>query len=428
MLIAWIGLTSSGGDNSIATRLLCEIDKYSSIEVHCYVPGYYDSLPLELRHLKHITFICETSGSPQVQRYTRYPRMSWMLEQMIDSSRENRLIKRLLEVHRNRPYDVVHVFLQGGLSILHKYKRELPPICLHPVAHPMGELRWYRRETHLVRQCDPWLHRMASKLGLLSRVRRQNKHLQAADRVLAGSEHFANSLVWDYSVSPEKIRILPSPVDLEGLLPNTAGKGKNLFTLLFVSQIAVGNGIEMIVELSHRLNDLVGQIEIVVAGDKAPWSDYTPLLRQMNTRIGRYIGPLHGLALARLYQSAHILMQPGHDESFGMATAKAIASGTPVVASDQVGMTENVSAMVCRVYQDGNVDDLECEVRKLLSDLRHPELAEQIYARCRQEAERLYSGANIAWKLAAQWAAAKGRGRRRYSEWGNHNPSPHLFW
>lgn len=213
------------------------------------------------------------------------------------------------------------------------------------------------------------------------------------------------TLIRDYKVPPEKVNIVPNPIDLDHFVPDISKKhGQDKFLILFVSRIAVRKGVEMVVELSHRLTDLADTVEIRVVGDKSLWSDYTELLRSLNPKIANYAGSVSGsgMDMVHLYQSADILVQPSRYEPFGLTVGEALACGTPVVASDKIGSAEHVDNRVCRIFEDGNMDAFEYQVRQLIAGLSDEYTTADICSRSRFECERLYAGDTVAERLLSE--------------------------
>ena len=91
---------------------------------------------------------------------------------------------------------------------------------------------------------------------------------------------------------------------------------------------------------------------------------------------------------------------PSRYEPFALTVAEALASGLPVVVSDQVGAREGVDGRVCRVFADGDLDSFESSVRGLLDDLKSGE-RDGLSRIARGEAERLFASDAVAQQLAA---------------------------
>jgi glycosyltransferase involved in cell wall biosynthesis len=164
--------------------------------------------------------------------------------------------------------------------------------------------------------------------------------------------------------------------------------------------MAVRKGVELVVELSHRLADLEGQVWVEVVGGPSLWSDYRSLLSDLDTRTASFTGSLPHEDLRELYSSSDVVLQPSHYEPFALTVAEALASGAPVVASDEVGATEFVDRSCCRTFRAGDADELESAVRTLLRDRRSPkgpDLAEV----ARSEAVRAFSPQTVASAVVA---------------------------
>jgi glycosyltransferase involved in cell wall biosynthesis len=162
----------------------------------------------------------------------------------------------------------------------------------------------------------------------------------------------------------------------------------------------------MIVDLSHRLDDLRGQVEIVVVGGPSTWSDYRGLLDDLNPRTARYPGALAPDELARLYQEAAAVMQPSQYEPFALTVGEALAGGTPVIASDEVGAVDGVDPRVCLVFPRGDRDAFERVVREAIANAQSADRA-QLAALARGEAERLFAPATVAATLLEELERAR---------------------
>jgi glycosyltransferase involved in cell wall biosynthesis len=240
---------------------------------------------------------------------------------------------------------------------------------------------------------------MAVRGVLATRALLQRRGAGAVDAFVAPSAVFAREIERDYRIEASRVHVVPNPVDLRRFYssPRTESTAYTL-ELLYVSRIALRKGVELVVGLSHRLQDLAGTVRLRIVGDKALFSDYRPLLADLNPAVATYDGRRSSLELATLYRMSDALLQPSHYEPFALTVGEALASGLPVVASDQVGATEGVDRRVCRVFASGNLDAFEAAVRGLIDDLR---AGSGIGLRdvARSEAERLFASDSVAQQL-----------------------------
>jgi glycosyltransferase involved in cell wall biosynthesis len=140
--------------------------------------------------------------------------------------------------------------------------------------------------------------------------------------------------------------------------------------ILFVARISVRKGLEHVVELSRRLDDLSGQIQLDVIGGHTQWSDYRGHLKELNPRTSRYAGPLSHRDVMAEYEKADILVLPSMYEPGGLVLGEALSRGLCAVVSDEVGSGEPVDDEVCRKFPAGDMDQFERQTRKLIGDLR----------------------------------------------------------
>lgn len=392
---------NDGGATGVGRQLLAELSRMG-VEVDCFFSGGEHELPEVLKQEKNLRFFCQSSHWEWNKWYSRNNYMAFVTGQMANLRAEVKLAETLVEQHKKKPYDLVYQFSHIEMHALLKFKRELPPIVLHPSVHAAGELKWHRKEAHLSRTSERFLVRMLVRLLLTVRSRVQMKHIRQADCILSISRNFAAELSVDYRLDPDRVsHIVPNPIDVNKFTPKPASpkfRKDDRVTLLFVSRIAVRKGTEMVVELSQRLHDLSDQVHILVVGNKSLWSDYRGLLKNLNSGTSTYLGPVPGRDMESLYNSVDALLHPAHYEPFGLTVGEALACGKPVVASDRIGAAEGVSGKCCRTFPAGDMLAMEQEVRRLVAELRTPKKAE-ISAAARSEAIRLYSDSVVAGHL-----------------------------
>ena len=102
----------------------------------------------------------------------------------------------------------------------------------------------------------------------------------------------------------------------------------------------------------------------------------------------RFLGRIDGQAVAELLGNADVFALLSHHENFGLAAAEAMASGLPVILSDQVGLADDVvETGAGAVVPVGDVEATAAAIR-LLADGSRRELMGN---RARQLAETKYS-------------------------------------
>jgi glycosyltransferase involved in cell wall biosynthesis len=243
---------------------------------------------------------------------------------------------------------------------------------------------------------------------LLYRSLVQRRDAKIPRRIICPSAAFAREIGDDYGVPPGRLDVVPNPVDLKRFHATEPWEPPSgPLRIRFISRIAVRKGVELVVELSHRLDDLAEQIHLDVVGGESLWSDYRPLLRRLNPRIASFDGGVWPDETAELYRSTDIFIQPSHYEPFALTVAEALASGVPVVVSDAVGAGEQVDRRCCRVFPAGDAAALEREVRALAIEMSQPDSARVLRQLAREEAERLFDPSKVARMIADVLQAAR---------------------
>ena len=412
MRIAWLGLapTEDSGTSYIGVQLLVELDALG-VEVDCYAAAERSALHPRLDGLSNVRFFCLPSGWQADRWYSRAPLAYHLTLQGARVVAQARLAKTILERHRLAPYDVIHHFSQIELFALRRHLGALPPVVVHPGAHAAGELRWHRREQPLALAGESRARNLAVRSMLTARAATQRRDVRLVEGVLVPSDTFAAELAADYRIARTKVRTLPNPVDLDRFRPSPDRRVPGApRTLLFVSRMAVRKGVELVVDLSHRLADLRGQVRIVAVGPHDQWSDYRHLLDGLHPEIGSYIGSQSAAALAELYRDADVLILPSHYEPFSLAVGEALASGVPVVASSAVGAAEGLGSPSCDIFPAGDGAAFEAAVRRMLDRLDQGG-APAIAAHARAEAERRWHPRTIATQAVAELTDIVARAR-----------------
>jgi glycosyltransferase involved in cell wall biosynthesis len=410
MRIAFIGPCpgETGGAPNVGTHLLPELAR-AGIEVDCYLPAARSEIPASLLSEPGLRFVCEPQAWEWGRWYSRIPLLAFFTGNASRLLAQRRLVREMVMRHRERRYDVVYQFSQTEMPSLRRSARFLPPIVVHPSTHAAGELKWHRREAALSKKCESLGKRFLVRSMLHGRAVVQKRDLANVARVLGISRRFNEHLARDYEVPPDRLGLVPYPIDLDMFRPNgTRDASGGPLWLLFVSRMSARKGVEMVVELSHRLEDLAGRVRIAAVGGPTTWSDYRPLLDELNPRTAESHGNISREDLARSFRRAGVLLQPSLYEPFALTVGEALASGLPVVASDEVGAAEGVDPSVCVTFPAGDIDAFEKAVRDLVDRLEREDLTE-VSRRARAEAERLWTPPEITRGLIEELARACGR-------------------
>jgi glycosyltransferase involved in cell wall biosynthesis len=169
-----------------------------------------------------------------------------------------------------------------------------------------------------------------SAMGLLDRLTFKAvvpRAVRKADHVLAVSERTKRDVVAFYGVPEDKVTVTPHGVD-PAFAP---GDGTHDGYLLFVGAVQARKDPLAALRAAHD----VGLPLVVVGPEKEP-----ELARELRARGADVRGWVEKPALAQLYRRAAALVLPSRHEGFGVPVLEAMASGTPVVVSDDPALRE----------------------------------------------------------------------------------------
>lgn len=408
MRVAWLGPTPSdhGGAPFVGTQLLLGLAR-AGVEVDCFVAAPPQNLPVQLFAEPRIGLHCKESAWQWGKWYSRTPMVSFFSGHASRAWSQLTLADEIARRHSENPYDVVYQFSQSEMLSLRRRASDLPPILVHPSTHAAGELRWHRREAALSRRCEPARKRAVVRAMLMTRAAIQRRDIHLASRVVGVSKRFVEHLEHDYRIPRERLGAVRNPIDLDRFQARTDEPSGGPIELLYVSRMSARKGVEMVVELSHRLADLEGRVRIRAIGGCTMWSDYRPLLSDLNSGTAIYEGPLSPAGLSEAYRGAGAVLQPSHYEPFALTVGEGLASGVPAVASDEVGAIDGLDPDVCRVFEAGDNDGFERTVRDLVAELEDGRGA-ALAPLARSEAERLFAPETVTEALIEQLELAAG--------------------
>lgn len=193
-------------------------------------------------------------------------------------------------------------------------------------------------------------------------IERERAEYAAADAIFVPSALAARTFV-DAGVPTGKVFVNPLEVDTSRFAPPAERPARDRPRVLFAGLIGIRKGVPDLLAASAALN---GSIALVLAGDRSPEFADLPTLPMTGVT---FAGGLSGEAMASAYRDADIFCLPSLEEGFGMTVLEAMASGLPVVVSDQVGAADAVTDGVTGfIVPAGNPDALAARLEQLATD------------------------------------------------------------
>jgi glycosyltransferase involved in cell wall biosynthesis len=209
-----------------------------------------------------------------------------------------------------------------------------------------------------------------------------------ASRVLTVSEASKRDILRYFRVPESKIDVIYNAIDEqfgEALPQEEIDRVRERYQLydpfvLYAGNIKPHKNIERLIEAVHLLRKSgLEQVRLLIIGDEI--SKY-PTLRRAVHRYKlhhhvRFLGFVPDKTLASLYRLAAVFVFPSLYEGFGLPPLEAMASGTPVVTSNQSSLPEVVgdAALLVDPYEPAAIFDA---MRRVLTE---PDLAASLRER-----------------------------------------------
>ncbi len=188
------------------------------------------------------------------------------------------------------------------------------------------------------------------------RIRVETQVIEWADAIIANTRAEQSQLLWLYRADRRKIAVCPPGVNTNRFYPlsqATARQQLNVPTddnlLLFVGRIEPLKAVDSIIEalgiLREKHPKLLQKTRFAVIGGNP--SDKTDpdmrALQQLTNNLNlnntvSFLGAKSQSELTQWYAAATAVIMPSEYESFGMVALEAMATGTPVIASEVGGL------------------------------------------------------------------------------------------
>lgn len=208
-----------------------------------------------------------------------------------------------------------------------------------------------------------------------------------ADRIIAATPAEEAQLRWLYRTKRRNISVVPPGVNTERFYPISSaearqqlGFNENCHLLLFVGRIEPLKSVDTILNALRiiREQDPAALDEIclaVIGGDLDAVDDELARLQSLccDLDLGctvRFLGAKDQTTLQQYYAAATAVIMPSDYESFGMVALEAMATGTPVIASEVGGLAflvrDNETGFLVPVREPKSLAE---SIKRLISDL-----------------------------------------------------------
>lgn len=211
----------------------------------------------------------------------------------------------------------------------------------------------------------------------------------------------------ELGVEPERIAVLPNGVDLDEYreLPPVDGFRKRFDIpleapiVLFLARVNKIKGVGFLVTSFNELRRELPETMLVIVG---PDDGYLTEVKRQVHNLGiesrvRFTGYLDGDDKLEAYQAASVYVLPSAYEMFAITLLESMACGTPIIATDRVGLADFVRQNdLGSIVTYGDIEGLKDEILRIL---RRPQDVER-----RAVYGRQYVLDNFGWEsIADKW-------------------------
>lgn len=191
---------------------------------------------------------------------------------------------------------------------------------------------------------------------------RKDEELALADMILVCSTFAAESFT-AAGIPRSKMRVLPLGCEVCAFTPQSRvlSDASQPVHFLFVGQVGRAKGADLIATAAEKLRAAGVAFSLSIAGavDRAD----AALLARLH-RVATVLDRVPHSELPALYAEADCLVHPSRFDSFAFVVAEALASGKPVIVSDNVGAKDMVAEGSCGwVVPTENVEVLTRRMR-----------------------------------------------------------------
>jgi glycosyltransferase involved in cell wall biosynthesis len=259
----------------------------------------------------------------------------------------------------------LHTYILGFLSV--DLMKKLPTV----VSLDMTSLQASQETT------DPsfiWTHRPNILLG--------KRVFEAAARIVTRSEWARKSVIEDYKIDPEKVKVIYPGVNSTKLTPRdrSINEPQKPFNILFIGGDFERKGGLDVLEVFLETFSSSAELHLVTQDPVKCQHPNIHIHKDVKAYTSKWL---------ELYSQADVFVMPTHFEGFGWVFIEAMAAGLPVIATRINAIPEMVNhGETGFLIQPGDRKDLACRIRELIDN---PTLRCEMGAKGRKVVEQKFN-------------------------------------
>ena len=265
------------------------------------------------------------------------------------------IIEEALRHHRQKPFDVVH--------------------AQYCYSHRAGRTGNQSSVEHSERGLNPGRRRPLGGFVLHHPPRRHAGGAQHATALVIGCRSFADEVVHNHGIPPERLTIVPGATNVEQFKPaQPIGALRNPARLLYHGRVDQRKGVLDFVRAGQQLMDAGESIRLIISGIGPDAEAARQLVSEL--KMGDqtdFLGAVPYDEAARVYAQGDLFISPTYAEGFSNTILEAMASGLPIVSTRTVGVVDCLEDGVnAALVEPGDVDALTRATQRMLHDEAPP--------------------------------------------------------
>jgi glycosyltransferase involved in cell wall biosynthesis len=194
--------------------------------------------------------------------------------------------------------------------------------------------------------------------------------IERADEIIAVSEYTADSIQERFRIRPGRVRVIPNTLGVEWYDTPGSTAGREPYVLCVSGEAPHKNlaaGIQAFAHCNQPGRPGCHGLKVVGVSEQFH-GHYQELARQLGVGgLVELLPRVSDAVLKRLYREAAVFLFPSISEGFGIPALEAMASGTPVVASQNTSLPE-VCGSAALYFNPRSVEDMASALHSALTD------------------------------------------------------------
>lgn len=291
------------------------------------------------------------------------------------------LMKRIFEITDDMDIDIIfpQVFPANYWGFL--FKRKYPDIpCI-----------WYAHDLSAFIHQMEWIKSLKNPIKTLAIISNpvvkliDYKLVSNVDEIITNSNFTSKFIKKTYN---RNSKIIYPGVDITRFTPSN-NKKNNIFA---ISRLIKVKNVDLLLEAISSVNNA----HLYIGGDGEHKEELIRLSNDLNiNKRVTFLGKLSEKKLNYYYSTSKIVVFPSVNEPFGIVPIEAMASGTPVIASNSGGVVDSViNGKTGFLVEPNNINEMSTKIKEILDD---DELCVSMAKKARIHVEN-----NFTWDIAAK--------------------------